>query len=364
MKNVHSKKKLIFVHDIPLSGEYYRRYQFKKLMTDFQLIYIYIKHADVKVDVSILNEVSTENFRINRVLKYVNDGSLIVVTASDSIRMSIISVLAKFNSTKICKIYWGYYPTIQGPRNFIDKLLDFSSYPRYIKTFAGKLFLNLFRVKYDIGFYAGAVGGVRANAACVKTVEITHWDLSEDVMMSTSINNLSGDIIFLDENLPYHIDFEVMNWPKVDADSYFYEVNIFLDQFSKKFGCNVAIAAHPKANIELLKAKYNFPVYQGVTNTLIANSKYVIGHASTSLGIAVAMNKKIVIYCDSNQEDIYAHTRWRWMRALASELGVEITRDIDSIFIAHNVQDSGYTNSYLGKSKIEIASAIACAYNA
>ena len=104
--------------------------------------------------------------------------------------------------------------------------------------------------------------------------------------------------IFIDQNWPFHKDFDTWNALE-NSEKYFSELRNFFDYLENKTGKKVKVALHPrtKNNVgdygkrELIKDD---------TGYLIYNSDLVIAHSSTAISFAVMMNKKILLLT-SNQ---------------------------------------------------------------
>jgi len=88
--------------------------------------------------------------------------------------------------------------------------------------------------------------------------------------------------VFIDAYMEGHSDFqkEGMRKPLESPDRYYNELNYFFEQIEKKYGCEVVIALHPKA--EYKNNPYNGrKLYLNKTHKLIKNAKICILHDST-----------------------------------------------------------------------------------
>ncbi|HEX3032896.1 MAG TPA: hypothetical protein VHS59_11785 [Bacillota bacterium] len=102
--------------------------------------------------------------------------------------------------------------------------------------------------------------------------------------------------VFLDEAATNHPDFAILNIETIDEQTYFKNINAFFDKLEGELGLEVIIAAHPRANYENTPGVFKHrKVIKGKSVDLVANSKLVVLHASTSVSFAILFNKPIII---------------------------------------------------------------------
>ena len=109
--------------------------------------------------------------------------------------------------------------------------------------------------------------------------------------------------VFLDDMYPIHPDLN--NKSIIDSKYYFKEINLLLKKISKQFNIECVISAHPRAPKGYEK-HYKFKVYFNSTNSLVKNSKFVIGHSTTSYSYALFNFKPINIIMFKYQKNIYS----------------------------------------------------------
>ncbi len=56
--------------------------------------------------------------------------------------------------------------------------------------------------------------------------------------------------VFLDINLPFQSDLQLVGYPQIEPASYYRSLNRFFDLVERQYGLQVVIAAHPKANYD------------------------------------------------------------------------------------------------------------------
>lgn len=106
-------------------------------------------------------------------------------------------------------------------------------------------------------------------------------------------------ITFLDISITTHPDlhFYGINFTDNDRELYRQNLNRFFDFLEKKFSTTVVIAAHPKSNYAPDYFHKRTIIKNDVLN-LVASSKLVIGHHSTSTSYAVAYKKPVIFFYD------------------------------------------------------------------
>jgi hypothetical protein len=101
--------------------------------------------------------------------------------------------------------------------------------------------------------------------------------------------------VFLDEAATHHSDFSILGIEPAAAKLYFEAMNHFFDFVKKTTGLKVVIAAHPRSNYESMPGVFGErAVIKGKTVELVAKSKLVVMHMSTSLSYAVLFKKPVI----------------------------------------------------------------------
>ena len=156
---------------------------------------------------------------------------------------------------------------------------------------------------YDIVFCAGLEGlrvighgyeieKVNSQIQYINTIDYDIYQKNNELKNEA----LEKYCVFLDEYLPYHPDFDLLNIRTISPDCYYKSINTFFDQIEEKFNLKVLIAAHPKA---ILYKKIN--PFQGrqivfnSTSKLVKFSEFIIAHNTTSISFAILNSKQILI---------------------------------------------------------------------
>jgi len=135
------------------------------------------------------------------------------------------------------------------------------------------------------------------------------------------IAHQSEACVFLDEDHTNHPDFFLMGIAPLNEAEYVASMNSFFDYVEKRIGCSVVIAAHPKSRFSATNHPYGGREFiQGNTLQLVAQSKLVIAHSSTSISFPVLFNKPIALVVTGEMENRKGILSA--VRAFAKELGL------------------------------------------
>lgn len=156
---------------------------------------------------------------------------------------------------------------------------------------------------HDIIFHGGQNGwqtiGIGANQdmAAGRIVPINSTDYTTYQTLKSSPQPVEKPYaVFLDEYLPLHPDFKLLQMPTIEAESYYENLNRFFREIEQQNDISVVIAAHPKA-LKYHEKNYfeGRPVIFGETGRLVRDCQFVLAHGSTSCGFAVLFDKPITI---------------------------------------------------------------------
>lgn len=101
--------------------------------------------------------------------------------------------------------------------------------------------------------------------------------------------------VFLDEAATHHPDCVMLGIEPAADEPYFTAMNRFFVFVEKNTGCKVVIAAHPRSNYENMPNVFGGrAVIKGKTVELVAKSKLVVVHSSTSISYAVFFKKPVI----------------------------------------------------------------------
>lgn len=200
-------------------------------------------------------------------------------------------------------------------KSFLRKL-KFRKLVRFVQNKVALLLKKNGLIKpFDQVFYTGDESlrilgtGFQIDIKSADLIPINSSDYDRYLKVKLNVSKFTEKhVVFLDEYLPFHPDWEMFKIEPLEASKYYDSMNNFFSEIEKKYGLKVIIAAHPKA--DLYKTQNFFKgreVYFGETVELVKNSEFVVAHMSTSVGFAVTFEKKIVfVYTDGLYKSMWS----------------------------------------------------------
>lgn len=137
---------------------------------------------------------------------------------------------------------------------------------------------------------------------------------------TTQIVTSTETCVFLDDGIPNHPDFALFDISPLNEVEYISSMNHFFDCVEEKTGLSVVIAGHPKTRFSSASHPFGDRTFtRGNTVQLVAKSKMVIAHTSTSISFPVLFCKPIVLVTTSEMEN---HTIMTHVKAFAEALRI------------------------------------------
>lgn len=166
-------------------------------------------------------------------------------------------------------------------------------------------------------------------------IKAHNFDYDIYLKLIKSTNLLTDEYgLFIDQNLCFHPEYLSVNLdPYVTPEHYFPVLCRGLRRMSSALGVRMQIAAHPRASYDQMEVDYfeGLPVRKEATAELICQSKFVVGHYSTALQMAVLF-KKPLIFVTTNE--LRSSIFGRQFEKLASTLGktpINLDEDLDQM---------------------------------
>ena len=235
-----------------------------------------------------------------------NENAIYIMLISYSVRFSkIFKILSKYNC-KMVSIEQGMLPTYSSTIN--KKILNHLKHPlRFFNILFNRIISNLYiksKVvdKYTVIFAAGNYYlKQKLNTDLVIPINLCDYDMFLKYKTNSKNDRLVDEkyAVFLDVNLPFQTDLEILNMPNISSDIYLFEINNFFDQIEAKHNIKIIIAAHPTSNYSQHDFKHR-QIVRLNTATLVRDSEFVVTHHSTSLSYAV-LNYKPIIFIYTNE---------------------------------------------------------------
>jgi hypothetical protein len=157
------------------------------------------------------------------------------------------------------------------------------------------------RIKALIGPTIYAVSGedsIPAGLGKSDVIAAHNMDYDLYLKLKDTPKQFEGDYaLFIDQDVCFHTDFlfdKVMS--PITPDKYFFAITRALQIISTELQVSLSIAGHPRtANKKAIQQYFGeIPVHFGATAELIQSCKFVAGHSSTSLQLAVCFQKPVV----------------------------------------------------------------------
>lgn len=203
---------------------------------------------------------------------------------------------------------------------------------------------------YDVVFAAGKVAEKSFTSMTNCIVQCNHFDYDDtlELEQKSSLDKIHY-ILFLDEFLSGHPDFQMQNANMVSENNYFLEMNLFFQKLEKILGMEVIIASHPKANYDL-EVFGGRKIIKYQTSELVKNATLIIAHVSTSIGLGVIYQKPIVLTYTQDLKAVNP-TYVGYIITFGSALNCSVIEidefiDTDQIFHLKDIDISSY-NAYL-----------------
>lgn len=256
----------------------------------------------------------------------------------------------------------------------LKKVLEVALLVRFVRNRYATLLKKLNIVfPHAIVFRAGVNGiqtigaGFWIDAAKAKIIEVNSFDF--DKHMAENENEAifrTKYCVYLDEYLPYHPDFKMLNIKTIDPSPFYNKLNDFFEFIEKKYNLEVVIAAHPKS--EKYKEQdffNNRKVFFKQTANLTQHAEFVLAHCSSSISFAVLNNKPVLFLVNDEIQEIMPQY-YNFIDGFSNTLGsslINIDKDFKAtISISKPCQSKygDYKNNYLTsqKSEMQISSEI------
>ena len=119
------------------------------------------------------------------------------------------------------------------------------------------------------------------------------------------------EAVFIDQFMPHHPDaIAVGRAGALEPSAYFAGLSQYFDWLEKTRDLSVVIAAHPRADYERRGNPFGGRrIVYGKTPELIADSRLVLAHHSTAIGLAVMFRKPVAVLTSDSLMSYIAHHR-------------------------------------------------------
>ena len=194
-----------------------------------------------------------------------------------------------------------------------------------------KILYVVFRLKIDYLFYGGSVSKFSNlysinNAECKIGLHALDYD---NFILNDKIDSVEIDecVVFLDQNIPYHIDRYLNDIGGVDHDvsaveEYYDKLNSLFDCIEHIYDLPVVIAAHPRS--KSTDKFHRRSMIFGDTAALVSRSLFTLTMFSTSVNYSVLYSKPVFFVYFSRIEYFLPKTSTGVIFSMAEELSMPV----------------------------------------
>ena len=254
-----------------------------------------------------------------------NRGAKFIMMVTYEGRTARLHRLLSKHDCRMFFIAWGEMP-LNRERNLRDDLNRVVFHPvRFLRASFNRVkatvYMKLKLVKpYDVVFAAGRTlmsGAYHAlRVVPINLIDYDHYVRAEAERIRITEGRYAA---FLDINLPFQTDLQLVGFPAIEPRGYYDSLNRFFSIVEKRFGLKVVIAAHPKADYgtETFQGR---EFYRGMTAELVRDADFVISHHSASISYPVLNRKPLVFIYTNKMVETYKRTIVRYIRDFADYL--------------------------------------------
>ncbi|MDO3642473.1 hypothetical protein [Mucilaginibacter sp. L3T2-6] len=209
--------------------------------------------------------------------------------------------------------------------------LSFSKVRRKLSLFSYKIYKRFFEINpVSLVFLTGNKTAPEFRE--YKTDSISYFDVENYAVAQTTPRIINEKyIVFLDIYLPSHPDIARLRKRSISPELYYKKINAAFDKIEHQTGCEIIIAAHPKA---LYTNEFGSRrVISGKTAELVLHSEMVLDHSSLSINYAVQANKKayVIFFDEFMHGNDFSNEVYRRGRNIAELINIEMI-NLDSDF--------------------------------
>lgn len=361
-------KKIIFIYNLPISNKIIEDFYFNEFLKEGFII----EYWDVsqifpqkllnqeKLDLDYLIKFdSIRDFEIE-VLKQVKEETLFnpLISYHNITTLSLLRILTK----QKCITSFIARGALPGPKpelinyiKLISKNNFFTILNKTISFLINKILYVLKKLSfvrhYDYVFCSGKNGifttgvGSSIDELNSKIVQINSPDYDKFIENKSAPKINHKYCVFLDEYLPFHPDWSLLNFKTVDPDEYYNTMNSFFNMIEKKNGIKIIIAAHPKSEYQINPFEGR-QIFKNRTNELVKNSQFTMAHMSTSISYSILHKKKVFLLITDAYKKIYKNTAYRTSQYFSSALGERLINCND--YSCQDISDTNFDqNLYL-----------------
>jgi len=318
-------KKIVYISYQPLTKKVYTDYYIETCIDKgFELEYwditqIYFKNLILKDTLDITGIKKFYSFRELKVELSKTDKkkTLFITNITFGYKVLRLFQILSVHKCKLAFFARGMFPSFFKTEStkIIETIRSFD-YNRLLNGINNRIASWLKKIgiikTYDIIFRAGSEGVITIGAGYfidnlkAKIIDINYFDFDKFLICKNkNISVKHNYCVFLDDYLPFHPDWQIINVKTVSPTDYYSNINNFFEAIEKKMKIDVVIAAHPKAlNYEKENPFNGRKIVYGKTCELVRDSLFSITHHSTSISFPILCGKPIIFITSESQKVI------------------------------------------------------------
>ena len=302
---------------------------------------------------------------IKEIYKLSPKKTLVVTFLSYQIKTIEIYQALSFRNILYASVASGSLPSpVTSKRNVINYILwKLSKQPlSLIRGIVNRLPPQWLGVKPMNFVLSGGEKAVKRKPTDIKTNTIHACTFDYDLYLAekfSSDSQYEGNIIFLDEYLPFHSNYLQMGvTAPCKPEEYYPPLVTFFERVEAALNSKIVIAAHPRSSYEKNPDYFGGrKVLRGMTSRLVKQSKCVIAHGSTAISFAVLYEKPVLLVTLNAIQNYKGYPLAQYYEAMANSLGkkpinLDELLDIDwqSELELDRAAYESYRNSYIKSS--------------
>lgn len=318
------KKKICLVTSTRFQERDRARFGLKYIDEEYEVIVIDLSKLINKRSSIIFSKLKINNLyeidSLKKLIKFLkkNTFQFFIDDLNNSFYESIVRSIFKYYNVKSIKYIGGLKPPIlfkyvYGKEKFFFRIKEI---PLKIKSFIKRSFLKILNSYFiDIVIVTGKdpqnLEGYLHNS--IERIFSHGYDYNYFLEMKKK-NTIEKDyILYIDQNFIFHADFFIKKRNPFVSKAFYFKLEKFLIDISKKNNCDFKIALHPKSILNKNNFKFRNKCYVNKTPELIQKSKYVICHYSTAVSFAILFKKPIISLTSVELDDVRAGAQIRSM---------------------------------------------------
>lgn len=178
--------------------------------------------------------------------------------------------------------------------------------------------------RFEIPFYTYV-----PKLGAAEVIEVSSFDMQWAKLAETTKAPLPEAPygVFLDEAMGHHPDWKIEGGQPENMAAINSDILRTLDRIEHDVGMPVVVALHPKSDYsaeEYASVYGERPAHKNSTAALVRGASFVLGHASTSMGMAVIFNKPVLFLTNSfireSRDGFYVDYLSAWMKMPTIEM--------------------------------------------